>query len=130
MVRGGSWGVRSFSGRRRFLKRESAGGFGLTLRLRGGATSPKLVPTQEGTGSVGDDPRGAPRGGESYRGRGDHIGVGGSHRGEEITSGEWGSHREMGDRIGGMTPGERASGRREGITPGEGVSPLAGRLPL
>lgn len=73
-----------------FLKRESAGGFGLTLRLRGGATSPKLVPTQKGTGSVGADPRGAPRGGESYRGRGDHIEERGLHRGSGDHIGRWG----------------------------------------
>lgn len=57
-----------------FLKRQSAGGFRVTLRLGEGVTSPKLGPTQEGQDSVKADRRGAHRGGESYRYWGDHIG--------------------------------------------------------
>ncbi|CAN8219851.1 unnamed protein product [Coccothraustes coccothraustes] len=74
----------------RFLKRESAGGFRITLRLGEGATSPKLVPTQEGKGSVRADRRVAHRGGESLRDWKDHIGERRSHRGSRDHIRRWG----------------------------------------
>lgn len=58
----------------RFLKREGAGRFRVILRLGKGATSPKLVPTQKGKGSVSADRREVHRGGESYRDWKDHVG--------------------------------------------------------